>query len=213
MFTGIVEEIGTIGPASQTGTGALHVRCRTVTEGTRVGDSIAVNGVCLTVTNARADGFTADLQPVTRRLSNLDGVSVGDAVNLERSVGIGQRFGGHYVQGHIDGTARIDRVLGEGSSLVVRLAMSGGLMRYVVERGYITVDGASLTVVRLWPDAAEVSLVYHTQHTITLSRKRAGDRVNIEVDVFAKYVERLVGASVGAGGDISMDLLHRNGFA
>jgi len=213
VFTGIVEEIGTIGPASQTGTGALHIRCQTVMERTGIGDSIAVNGVCLTVTSLRDDGFTADLQPVTQRVSNLGTLSAGNDVNLERSVGVGQRFGGHYVQGHIDGTARIDRVLGEGFSLLVRLTMSGDLLRYVVERGFITVDGASLTVMRLWPDGVEVSLVYHTQHTITLSRKRAGDRVNIEVDVFAKYVERLVGASAGAGGDISMDFLHRNGFA
>lgn len=213
MFTGIVEEIGTIGPASQTGTGALRVRCQTVMERTGVGDSIAVNGVCLTVASLRDDGFTADLQPATQRLSNLGTLSAGEYVNLERSVGVRQRFGGHYVQGHIDGTARIDRVLGEGSSLLVRLTMSSDYLRYVVERGFITVDGASLTVMRLWPDGAEVSLVYHTQHTITLSRKRAGDRVNIEVDVFAKYVERLVGASASAGGDISMDFLHRNGFA
>ena len=213
MFTGIVEEIGTIGPASQTGTGALHIRCQTVMERTGIGDSIAVNGVCLTVTRLRDDGFTADLQPVTRRLSNLGTLSAGNDVNLERSVGVGQRFGGHYVKGHIDGTARIDRVLGEGFSLLVRLTMSGDLLRYVVKRGFITVDGASLTVMRLWPDGVEVSLVYHTQHTITLSRKRAGDRVNFEVDVFAKYVERLVGASGSAGGDISMDFLHRNGFA
>ena len=213
MFTGIVEEIGTIGPSSQIGTGTLHIRCQTVMERIGIGDSIAVNGVCLTVTSLRDDGFTADLQPVTRRLSNLGTLSAGNYVNLERSIGVGQRFGGHYVQGHIDGTSRIDRVIGEGSSLLVRLAMSGDLLRYVVDRGFITVDGASLTVMRLWPNGAEVSLVYYTQHTITLSRKRAGDRVNIEVDVFAKYVERLIGASSGAGGDISMDFLHRNGFA
>jgi riboflavin synthase len=214
MFAGIVEEIGTIGPImSRTGTSALHIRCQTVMEGTRIGDSIAVNGVCLTVTNVRDDGFTADLQPVTQRLSNLGGLSIGDAVNLERSVGVGERFGGHYVQGHIDGTAHVVNIAGEGPSLVVRLGMAVDLLRYVVERGFITVDGASLTVMRLWPDGAEVSLVYHTQHTITLSRKRAGDRVNIEVDVFAKYVERLTDALPGVGGDISMDFLHRNGFA
>jgi len=213
MFTGIVEEIGTIGPKSQTGASALHIRCQTVVEGTRIGDSIAVNGVCLTVTRVRDDGFTADLQPVTQRLSNLGGLSTGDSVNLERSVGVGQRLGGHYVQGHIDGTARVDHILGEGSSLLVRLTMSSDLLRYVVERGFITVDGASLTVMRLWPGGAEVSLVFHTQHAITLSRKRAGERVNVEVDVFAKYVERLTGAVPGGGDAISMDFLHRNGFA
>ncbi len=213
MFTGIVEEIGTIGPASQTGTGSLHIRCQTVLKGTDIGDSIAVDGVCLTVTKLRDDGFTADLQPVTRRLSNLGLLPAGDPVNLERSVGMGERFGGHYVQGHIDGTARIDRVLGDGSSLLVRLRMSRDLLRYVVERGFITVDGASLTVAHLWPDGAEVSLVDHTQRAMTLPRKRPGDHVNIEVDVVAKYVERLIGASARGAGDISMDFLHRYGFA
>lgn len=213
MFTGIIEEIGTIGQTFRTGPGALAIRCQTVVEGTRIGDSIAVNGVCLTVTRVRDDGFTADLQPVTRRLSNLGGLSIGDAVNLERSVGVGGRLGGHYVQGHIDGTAQVVGIAGEGRSLVVRLRMPGDLLRYVVERGFITVDGASLTAMRLWPDGVEVSLVYHTQHAITLPRKHAGDRVNIEVDVFAKYVERLIAASASAGSEISMDFLHRHGFA
>lgn len=213
MFTGIVEETGTIGQTSRTGPGALHVRCQTVLEGTGIGDSIAVNGVCLTVSGIRNDGFTADLQPVTQRLSNLGTVSAGDPVNLERSVGVGRRFGGHYVQGHIDGTAQIARMSGEGPSLLVRLVLPADLLRYVVERGFITVDGASLTVTRLWPDGPEVSLVYHTQHAITLPRMRAGDRVNIEVDVFAKYVERLASARGEARGEISMEFLHRNGFA
>lgn len=213
MFTGVVEEIGTIGRVSRTGSGTLHVCCQTVKEGTRVGDSVSVNGVCLTVTSVRDDGFTADLQPVTRRLSNLGALSAGNRVNLERSVGVGYRFGGHYVQGHIDGTAQIAHCVSEGPSQVVRLTLSADLLRYVVERGFITVDGASLTVRRLRPDGIEVSLVDHTQHAITLSRKRSGDRVNIEVDVFAKYVERLVGASPSAENDISMEFLHRNGFA
>lgn len=211
MFTGIIEEIGAVQRLSQTAASPLHIRCQSVLEGTRIGDSIAVNGVCLTVTELFADGFTADLQPVTRRLSNLGSLRPGDSVNLERSVGVGQRFGGHYVQGHIDGVARIVSLVGEGTSILVRLALPSDLRRYVVERGFITVDGASLTVMRLWPDGVEVSLVYHTQHSITLTRKRPGDRVNIETDVIAKYVERLLGAT--SQGDSTMDLLRRNGFA
>lgn len=211
MFTGIIEEIGTVEHISQAGTAPLWIRCRTVLEGTRIGDSIAVNGICLTVARLVVDGFTAHLQPVTLRLSNLGALRVGDCLNLERSVGAGQRFGGHYVQGHIDGVARIVSVTGEGPSILVRLTLPTDLLCYVVERGFITVDGASLTVVRLWPDGVEVSLVYHTQQSITLVRKRPGDLVNIEVDVLAKYVERLFGVSPNSNS--TMDLLRRSGFA
>jgi riboflavin synthase len=192
MFTGIIEEIGSIERISQAGTAPLRIHCRSVLGGTRVGDSIAVNGVCLTVIHLFVDAFMADLQPVTRRLSNLGGLRIGDAVNLERSVAAGDRLGGHYVQ-------------------LIRLALPPDLLRYVVERGFIAVDGASLTVMRLRPDGAEVSLVDHTQQSITLPQKRPGDQVNVEVDVLAKYVERLLGQS--PADDISMDVLRRNGFA
>lgn len=211
MFTGIVEEIGSVDRISPSGTSHLHIRCRTVLEGTRIGDSIAVNGVCLTVTSLAHHGFTADLQPVTRRLTSLGDLRAGDPVNLERSLGVGHRFGGHYVQGHVDGVARVTGVAGDGPSLLVRLAMPPGLLRYVVERGFITVDGASLTVMRLRPDGVEVSLVYHTQQSITLTGKRSGDRVNIETDVIAKYVESLVGTASNA--ESTMGLLRRTGFA
>ncbi|MBA2289918.1 MAG: riboflavin synthase [Chloroflexia bacterium] len=211
MFTGIIEEIGSIERISQAGTAPLRIHCRSVLGGTHVGDSIAVNGVCLTVIHLFDDGFMADLQPVTRRLSNLGGLRIGDAVNLERSVAAGDRLGGHFVQGHIDGVARIVSLVGEGPAMVIRLALPPDLLRYVVERGFIAVDGASLTVMRLRPDGAEVSLVDHTQQSITLPQKRPGDQVNVEVDVLAKYVERLLGQS--PADDISMDVLRRNGFA
>lgn len=211
MFTGIVEEIGTVEHISPAGTAPLRIHCQTVLGGTRIGDSIAVNGVCLTVADLFGGGFTVDLQPVTLRLSNLGRLRPGNGINLERSVGTGQRFGGHYVQGHIDGVARIVTVTGEGPSILVRLALPTDLLRYVVERGFITVDGASLTVMQVWPDGVEVSLVYHTQQSITLGRKRPGDQVNIEVDVVAKYVERLLGTSRNT--DITMETLRRNGFA
>lgn len=163
MFTGIVEEIGTIERIDLSGTAPLLIRCDRVLGGTHPGDSIAVNGVCLTVTDLHDHAFTADLQPVTLRLSNLGTLRAGDPVNLERSVGVDRRFGGHYVQGHIDGVARIVTVNGDGPSIVVRLALPPELQRYVVERGFLAVDGASLTVVRLRSDGVEVSLVYHTQ--------------------------------------------------
>lgn len=210
MFTGIVEEIGTIERIDPAGAAPLLIRCDLVLGGTHPGDSIAVNGVCLTVTEVRDQSFAADLQPVTLRLSNLGGLRAGDPVNLERSVGADQRFGGHYVQGHIDGVARIVGVSGDGSSIVVRLALPPEFLRYVVERGFIAIDGASLTVVRLGPAGVDVSLVYHTQQNITLGRKRPGDRVNVEVDVIGKYVERLLDTSTKD--DRMRDLLRRTGF-
>jgi riboflavin synthase len=211
MFTGIVEEIGTVARIDWTGRAPLVVRCRTVLEGTRLGDSIAVNGVCLTVAARDDHGFTANVQPVTLRRSNLWALRIGHEVNLERSVAAGQRLGGHYVQGHVDGVGRVISTVGEGPSVVIRLAVPPDLLRFVVERGFVAVDGASLTVMQLRPDGFDVSLVYHTQQTITLPQKRPGALVNIEVDVVGKYVERLAERPRNEG--ITLDLLRRSGFA
>jgi len=211
MFTGIVEEIGTVERFDPTGAAPLTIRCATVLDGTRLGDSIAVNGVCLTVAAAHARGFTANVQPVTLRQSALGALRVGDAVNLERSLAAGQRIGGNDVQGHVDGVGRIVSRVGEGAAIVVRVEVPAALRRYVVERGYVAIDGASLTVARLWPDGVDVSLVYHSQQSITLPTKRPGAAVNIEVDVVGKYVERLVGMGPGAG--VTMDVLRRHGYA
>ncbi len=210
MFSGIVEEIGSVERIDWSGPAPLTVRCATVLAGTQLGDSLAVDGVCLTVTTISDHSFTAHLQPVTRRLSSLGNLRRGDTVNLERSVAAGQRIGGHYVQGHVDGVGHIVSATGEGPSIVVRLAVPADLLRYVVERGFVAVDGASLTVVRLRPDGFDVSLVHHTQQTITLPGKQSRAPVNIEADVIGKYVERLVGSSTDRG--VSLDLLRRNGF-
>ncbi len=210
MFTGIVEEIGTVERVDVSGRAPLVVRCSTVLEETRLGDSIAVNGVCLTVAARDGCGFTANVQPVTLRRSNLGMIRAGDPVNLERSVAAGQRLGGHYVQGHVDGVGWVVSAVGEGPSIVVRIAAPSDLLGYVVERGFVAVDGASLTVVRLRPDGFDVSLVYHTQQSITLPAKRPGTPVNVEVDVVGKYVERLVGGSTDRG--VTLDLLRRTGF-
>lgn len=211
MFTGIVEEIGTVERIDASGAASLTLRAETALEGTRLGDSVAVNGVCLTVAALTERAFTANVQPVTRRQSNLGSLRAGDHVNLERSVAAGQRIGGHYVQGHVDGVAHVAGRSGEGKAIVVRLAAPAELLRYVVERGYVAVDGASLTVARMRPDGFDVSLVYHTQQAITLPAKRLGALVNVEVDVVGKYVERLIGRR--DDGAVTMDSLRRGGYA
>lgn len=211
MFTGIVEEIGTVISLDPSGgDNALSIRCRIAVEETRVGDSINVNGVCLTVTDLTTDSFSVNLQPVTMRLSNLGDLRAGDPVNLERALAAGQRMGGHYVQGHVDGTGTIAEQRSEGNAILVRITAPDEILRYAVERGFISVDGVSLTIMELHQDGFSVSLVYHTQQHITLPRKRPGDRVNLETDVIARYVERLLGQDRRP--EVDMDLLKRTGF-
>jgi riboflavin synthase len=212
VFSGIVEEIGTVGRIDPAGLAPLEIRCRTVLEDVKLGDSIAVNGVCLTVTAFDHDGFTANVQPVTFRLTNLGRLQRGAPVNLERSIAYGGRIGGHYVQGHVDGVGRIVSLTGEGPSILVRIAAPDEMLRYVVERGYVAVDGASLTVMALHPDGFSVSLVHHTQLAVTLPGKRPGDPVNLEADVLGKYVERLLGQRAPTADDRLMSALTRNGW-
>lgn len=213
MFSGIVEEIGTVAALDRGASEpSLTVRCRTVIEGTRVGDSISVNGVCLTVTSLRDDAFVVGLQPVTLRLTNLGDLQPGDGVNLERSLAVGDRIGGHYVQGHVDATGRVVSMRHEGASVIVRLSAPPELHRYIVQRGFIAVDGVSLTVMEVFPDGFSVSLVRHTQEHITLARQRPGYRANLEVDVIARYVESLLSSQHDRSG-IDLDLLRRTGFA
>lgn len=212
MFSGIVEEIGRVERASQSSAGLeLTIVCETVLEGSRLGDSIAVDGVCLTVAEIDSKSFTANIQPVTARLSTLDGKRAGSRVNLERSVASGGRIGGHYVQGHVDGVGRVSGKRGDGASVVIDLTAPDEVLRYVVERGFIAVDGASLTVMTLRPDGLSVSLVYHTQQHITLADLPVGAQVNLEVDVIAKYVERLAAPYRSEG--VTLDTLRRAGFA
>lgn len=214
MFSGIVEEVGQVKRASQTARGlTLLVACQAVLEGTRLGDSIAVDGVCLTVSSMTGSSFTAEIQPVTARLSTLGGKRAGASVNLERSVAVGQRIGGHYVQGHVDDMGQVVGRHGEETSVVTEIAAPKEVMRYVVERGFIAVDGASLTVMSVGAsgiDRFAVSLVYHTQQHITLPSLPIGTPVNLEVDVMAKYVERLVEPLRESG--VTMQTLRSAGF-
>ncbi|WP_298406364.1 riboflavin synthase [uncultured Chloroflexus sp.] len=194
MFTGIIEEIGIVEQLSQAEGGwSLTVQAVTVLEGTALGHSIAVNGACLTVTALTDGSFTVGLSPETLRRTNLGEVQPGDGVNLERSLAVNGRIGGHFVQGHVDGTGVIRSFRPEGDSLWVTVEAEPALLRYIVPKGYIAVDGTSLTVVDVLPDAFTFMLVAYTQQHITLPRKPVGSRVNLEVDVLAKYVEKFLG--------------------
>src|ERR1700759_1545941 len=195
MFTGIVEELGeVVGKEELTDAARFAIRGPLVTTDAGHGDSIAVNGVCLTVVEVMADGsFTADVMAETLERSSLRSVGVGSRVNLERAAAINSRLGGHIVQGHVDGTGPVIARTPSEHWEVVRIALPTALSRYVVEKGSITVDGVSLTVSSLGHDWFEVSLIPTTLGLTTLGRAEVGTRVNLEVDIIAKYVERLLG--------------------
>ena len=194
MFTGIVEEVGqVIETLFDREHPQLLIGCQAVLAGARPGDSIAVEGVCLTVERLTGAGFVTGLMPETLRRTALGGLAPGRAVNLERSLAADGRIGGHFVQGHIDGTGTVSARQEEGAALLVAIAVPAALARYIVEKGYIAVDGASLTMVTAQADRFTVSLVRHTQEHSTLAGKAIGDAVNLEVDILGKYVERFTG--------------------
>ncbi|OBG53083.1 riboflavin synthase [Mycobacterium sp. E735] len=196
MFTGIVEELGEVtGRDVLADAARLTIRGPVVTSDAGHGDSIAVNGVCLTVAELLPDGqFTADVMAETLTRSNLGALEVGSPVNLERAAAVNSRLGGHIVQGHVDGTGQVVSRSPSEHWEVVRIEIPAAVARYVVEKGSITVDGISLTVSGLGPDWFEVSLIPTTRELTTLGRAPVGTQVNLEVDVIAKYVERLLTA-------------------
>ena len=208
VFTGIVEEIGTVVAASST---SLTIAARTVLDDLRLGDSIAVDGTCLTVTRREAGRFAVGLQPETLRRTTLGQARPGRRVNLERALPVGGRLGGHFVQGHVDGTGRLASVRPEDGALLVRFSVPREISRYVVAKGFIAVDGISLTVVDAEPDGFTVSLVTYTQEHVALLDKRPGDLVNLEVDILAKYVERFVGER-GQQVGLTKEFLAEHGF-
>jgi riboflavin synthase len=195
MFTGIVEGTGTVAAlaAADDASGArLEVEAPFLAGDLRPGESVAVNGCCLTVAQATAAGFAADLVAETLRRTALGGLAAGDLVNLERPMALGGRLGGHLVQGHVDGVARVLDRTAAGDGQEVRIELPAELERFVVEKGSVAVDGVSLTVAGVGPGWFAVALVPHTLEVTTLGRRRPGDPVQLEVDVVAKYVERLV---------------------
>ncbi len=212
MFTGIVEEIGKVRSCQQSGNGFdLSVACAVVTEGTQLGDSIAVNGVCLTVTHLDTDGFIAGLAPETLKRTNLGDLNTGSPVNLERSVTPTTRMGGHFVQGHVDNTGTISEFRKDRDALWVSIKAPAELMKFIVHKGYITLDGTSLTVVDVGEDWFNVTLVGYTQQHIIMPTKQIGAAVNIEVDVLGKYVQRLLQHQELAS-PLTADFLKENGY-
>ncbi|WP_433788009.1 riboflavin synthase [Actinomycetospora sp. CA-101289] len=200
MFTGIVEEVGEIvDVVAQEDAARLRVRGPLVTSDARPGDSIAVNGVCLTVVDPGDGEFGVDVMGETLRRSSLAGATGGSRVNLERAVEAGARLGGHIVQGHVDGTGTVVERTEHEQWTTVRFRVTDGLTRYVVEKGSIAVDGVSLTVTEVDDETFAVGLIPTTLRETTLGEREVGSTVNLEVDVVAKYVERLMGAHAGSG--------------
>jgi riboflavin synthase len=214
MFTGIVEELGVIRrvlPGARAG--KIVIGAKKVLEDVHIGDSIAVNGVCLTVVAASADEFTADVMPETLRKSGLGTLKVGDPVDLERAMAANGRFGGHIVSGHIDGVGRIVEVRPEENAVVVTISAPPEILALIVEKGSIAIDGISLTVAKLAPTTFSVSLIPHTAAQTVLLKKRAGDVVNLENDVVGKYVQKLLGAATGTqASGLTLEYLQAHGF-
>ncbi|MGW2840055.1 riboflavin synthase [Streptomyces sp. NPDC001493] len=205
MFTGIVEELGEVTAVEELDDASrFRLRGPVVTEGAKHGDSIAVNGVCLTVVETGEHEFTADVMAETLKRSSLGALTAGSRVNLERPMALGGRLGGHIVQGHVDGTGRILARTPSENWEIVKVSLPAELTRYVVEKGSITVDGVSLTVVDAGPDYFTISLIPTTLALTTLGLKQPGDPVNLEVDVIAKYVERLLGDRSTDQGDTDL---------
>jgi riboflavin synthase len=201
VFTGLVEEVGRVSrlEAGEMSLSRLSVSARRVLEGTRVGDSVSVNGVCLTVNDLDAGTLIFYAMPETLRRSALGSLAEGSAVNLERAMSPADRFGGHIVQGHVDGVGEVSSVRSEGEAELWEFSAPVAVLRYVVEKGSICVDGISLTVVSLRDGSFTVSILPQTRANTNLKELRAGDRVNLEADVIAKYVERLVGPRATGG--------------
>ena len=193
MFTGIVEEMGRVETATPSG---ISVRASKVMEDLSLGASINLNGVCLTVTRLDQRSFDVDVVPETLRRTNLGSLKAGSSVNLERPVPAAGRLDGHVVQGHVDGTGRIESVRVDGTALLVRVALRPELLRYVVQKGFVAVDGISLTVVDCYRDGFSFTVIPFTRNETTLGLREVGDLVNIEVDILAKYVERLAGPNL-----------------
>ncbi len=204
MFTGIIEEVGRVKGIRG---GKLAISANVVIDGTKPGDSMAINGVCLTVISVQKDSFFADVVPETFRRTNLGALRTGDAVNLERPLRVGDRMGGHFVQGHIDCTGRVASLVPERSAILMRIISPAEIMPYIVEKGFIAVDGVSLTVIDLEASSFAISLVPYTGEHTNLGGRRNGDMVNLEVDVMGKYVERLLGR-----GGITREFLARHSF-
>lgn len=213
MFTGIVEEVGVI-ERIQKGSSSvvLTIRASTVLDDLKIGDSVAVNGICLTATAVTSSGFTADVMHETLNRSSLATLKAGSRVNLERAMMVNGRFGGHIVSGHVDGTGRIQSVTRDDNAVWYTISAPAEIMRYIVEKGSITIDGISLTVAKLTNSTFSISAIPHTVSVTILRDKRVGDMVNLENDIIGKYVEKLLSPRQEQQSRIDSHFLRMNGF-
>jgi len=213
LFTGIIEEVGHV---NRIGGGSLVIDCHKVLEDVQLGDSIAVNGVCLTVTHFDKSSFTADVMPETVRRTSLAEIKKGSPVNLERALTLASRLGGHIVSGHIDGTGKIVKFADEGNAILMTISAGPELLRYIVEKGSVALDGISLTVAQVTDSDFTVSLIPHTREVTNLGSKKTGSPINIETDVLGKYVEKMLkgssSAPAKAQSNMTLDFLRENGF-
>ncbi len=217
MFTGIVEEVGTLKAIRKGAHSAvLEIQAKVVLEDIHLGDSIAVNGVCLTATSFSPSGFTADVMHETLNRSALSALRPGSRVNLERAMAANGRFGGHIVAGHVDGVGTVRRIEKDDNAIWYTIAAGPEILRYVVEKGSITIDGISLTVARVDSDSFAISAIPHTVSVTVLADRKPGDQVNLETDIIGKYVEKLLQTPPPAEEEkksgITREFLTRYGF-
>lgn len=213
MFTGLIEETGKVSSLRRGGNSSfIRIQAEKVLEGTVTGDSIAVNGVCLTVTEMDSGWFQADVMNETLARSSLGSLKPGDPVNLERAMAAGGRFGGHIVSGHIDGTGTVTDIKNDGIAVWYTITADPQILRYIVEKGSVALDGISLTVAKVTAESFSVSVIPHTAEVTTLSKRKTGDKINIENDIIGKYVEKLMKPAESSSGGLSMGFLAENGF-
>jgi len=212
MFTGIIEEMGSVkGLRREAGAARLAVSASLVLEGTAIGDSICVNGVCLTVVEMDGAAFSADVANETLKVTNLGDLRVGQKVNLERALRLSARIGGHLVTGHVDAVGRIREKKQEGNSWRIFIETPESALPYIIKKGSVAVDGISLTVADVEKTGFSIAMIPHTAKLTTLGSKSTGDSVNLETDIIGKYVEKLLAGRVE--GDVSLEMLKKSGFA
>lgn len=212
MFTGIVEEIGTVSRISRgSASVGLTISANLVPEGINTGDSISTNGICLTVTGFDSGSFSVDVMPETMRTTNLGSLITGSQVNLERALRLSDRLGGHLLSGHVDGTGVISRIWNEDNAVRMIIRTGRDLLRYVIRRGSVGVDGVSLTVISVDESSLGISIIPHTRMVTTLTLKNTGDTVNIECDMIAKYVEKFT-RQAPEKGDLNIGFLSKHGY-
>ena len=211
MFTGLIEEIGTVVSLTRTAVGRLIIASSKVINDVAIGDSVAINGVCLTVTSISEGKLSFDAVPETLSRSTLKDLRPGDKINLEASLRAGKMIGGHFVQGHVDGAGTFESITPLAESRVIRIGASREILKYIVEKGSIAIDGISLTVASVDDSGFTVAVIPHTLNETTLGLKRPGDQVNLETDIIGKYIEKFVNDRKGTSG-VTENLLRDAGF-